>query len=139
MGTGSFKSEKEEGATRSHREAPNQVQRRLVAPRRGDQRLRRAGDHELVRREGQRIQMPLLTVWRAPGKMAQPRVAVVVALHGHSAVARNKLKRRLRQILRTEILPRASQSYDAVVSVRASAYSASFDALRDSLKQAFAQ
>ncbi len=83
--------------------------------------------------------MPLLTVWRAPGKMALPRVAVVVALHGHSAVARNKLKRRLRHILRAEILPRASQSYDAVVSVRPGAYSASFDVLRDSLKQAFAE
>ena len=73
----------------------------------------------------------------ARGSKLQPRVAILVALHGHSAVARNKLKRRLRHIMRSEILPAATEPFDAVISARSSAYSASFDDLRAAVANAF--
>ncbi|MGQ0640230.1 MAG: ribonuclease P protein component [Gemmatimonadaceae bacterium] len=102
-----------------------------------DSRLAQPRDIARVRLSGRRIRVPLLTVWITRGTKLQPRVAVLVALHGHSAVARNKLKRRLRHIMRSDILPVATEPFDAVVSARSSAYSASFDALKAAVVNAF--
>lgn len=90
-----------------------------------------------MRQSGRRINVPFLTVWKADGAELQPRVGIVVALHGHSAVARNRLKRRLRHIMRSEILRLATEPFDAIVSARSSAYTASFDALRAAVTEAF--
>lgn len=57
------------------------------------------------------------------------RVAVVVPKYGFTAVRRNKLKRRLRELARRELLPRPC-SCDLVIRARREAYAASFDALR---------
>ena len=46
----------------------------------------------------------------------------------HTAVARNRLKRRLRELSRLRLLP-ADIAADVVVRVRPEAYEASFDAL----------
>ena len=53
--------------------------------------------------------------------------------HGHSAVDRNKLKRRLREIIRLELLSGLS-AVDVVVRARNEAYEAPFDALVTELK-----
>jgi len=63
-------------------------------------------------------------------------VALVVPKHGRSAVERNRLKRRLREIARTEILPRLDQGgqpLDVLIRARAPAYRAEFDGLRQEL------
>ena len=50
--------------------------------------------------------------------------------HGRSAVERNRLKRRLREITRTTILPGAP-AIDVVINARPSAYRLTFDQLAE--------
>jgi ribonuclease P protein component len=50
---------------------------------------------------------------------------VIVPRHGHSAVDRNTLKRRVREIVRLQILPSLS-SVDLVIRARPSAYAVPF-------------
>ena len=58
------------------------------------------------------------------------RVAIVVPKWGHTAVSRNKLKRRLRELARDHLLARDT-SRDVVLRARREAYDASFIDLRD--------
>jgi ribonuclease P protein component len=62
-------------------------------------------------------------------------VGVIVPRFGHTAVARNALKRRLREIVRIELLP-VMPAVDAVIRVLPSAYRVSFDALRIAVQYA---
>ena len=66
------------------------------------------------------------------------RVAIVVPKYGFTAVRRNKLKRRLRELARQHVLTRAC-SCDVMLRARTSAYAASFDELRADVDQAAAQ
>jgi len=59
-------------------------------------------------------------------------VGVIVPLFGHTAVARNVLKRRLRDLARTELLP-SMPAIDAVIRAMPGAYALDFDALRAEL------
>lgn len=68
-----------------------------------------------------------------------PRVGVVVPRYGHTAVERNLLKRRLREILRRDVLTRLERdrkAIDVLVRARAEAYGVRFATLRDELLQA---
>jgi len=51
------------------------------------------------------------------------RCAVIVPKHGHTAVLRNQLKRRTREIMREIVLP-YSGSFDIVIRMRREAYEA---------------
>jgi ribonuclease P protein component len=57
----------------------------------------------------------------------------VVPRHQHTAVDRNRLKRRLRELTRVELLPalRVRPAVDIAIRARREAYAASVDALRD--------
>ena len=57
-----------------------------------------------------------------------PRVGIIVPRFKHSAVARNQVKRRLRELVRLQILP-TGMLVDVVVRIRPEAYVASFDEL----------
>ena len=59
-------------------------------------------------------------------------------LHKNSAVARNKLKRRLRELARTRLLP-SDLPADIVLRVRPEAYDATFEALAADIARALAQ
>ena len=61
-----------------------------------------------------------------------PRVGLIVPKYQASAVARNRLRRRLREIWRRELQPHQPQ-WDLVIRARREAYGASFDALRGQL------
>ena len=63
------------------------------------------------------------------------RVGVVVPRYKHSAVARNRLKRRLRELVRLEWLPMLPPM-DVVVRVIPPAYERDFDGLRSEMRQA---
>jgi len=56
-------------------------------------------------------------------------VGIVVPRHGRSAVDRNRLKRRLREIIRQDVLP-AERGLDIVVKTAPAAYAVAFDDLR---------
>ena len=63
------------------------------------------------------------------------RVAVVVAKFGFTAVERNKLKRRLRELVRSHMLP-VLAPMDLLVRARREAYGATFDMLSDDITEA---
>jgi len=64
--------------------------------------------------------------------LAHPRIGIVVPRHQHSAVDRNRLKRRLRELVRLELLPalRVSPATDVAIRARREAYAADLHALR---------
>lgn len=62
----------------------------------------------------------------------QPRMGLIVPRFQSSAVARNRLRRRLREIWRRDIQPRQPR-WDLVIKARREAYGASFDDLRSQL------
>lgn len=79
-------------------------------------------------REGKRIRTPHLEVRTLASLLHHPRVGFIVPRYKHSAVDRNQLKRRLREIARTRLLPRMAPQ-DLVVRTRPEAYGASLDQL----------
>jgi ribonuclease P protein component len=88
-------------------------------------RLTQASDIARVRAEGKRIRTSLLEVRVAASPRGIPRVAVVVGKHGHGSVDRNRLKRRLRELVRTTVLPGLG-AVDTVWRSTPTAYGASF-------------
>ncbi len=70
---------------------------------------------------------------------ALPRVGVVVPKYKHSSVERNRLKRRLRELLRLDLLPALdafAAPLDVLVRALPSAYSRAFDGLQRELRAA---
>ena len=63
-------------------------------------------------------------------------MGIIVPRHGRSAVERNRLKRRLREIVRQDVLP-AERGVDLIVRTAPAAYSVTFDDLRSELDAAF--
>jgi ribonuclease P protein component len=64
----------------------------------------------------------------------------VVPRFGHSAVQRNRVRRRLREIARIDWLPVALEKgllLDLVLKARTAAYDTSFNELRSSLRSTF--
>jgi ribonuclease P protein component len=57
-------------------------------------------------------------------------VGIVVPKHGKDAVERNRLKRRLRELVRGELLARLGAT-DVLIRARPEAYRATFGALRE--------
>jgi ribonuclease P protein component len=68
----------------------------------------------------------------AASPLCHPRLGLIVPRHKHTAVERNRLKRRLRELARTRLLP-GLPAVDLVVRARASAYGLPFDALADEM------
>lgn len=67
--------------------------------------------------------------------LAHPRVGVIVPRFKHSAVERNRLKRRLRELARLALLPEIPP-LDLVIRARPEAYAASFATLEAELRSA---
>lgn len=89
-------------------------------------------------RSGQRVNARLLDVKRLESPLGHPRVALVVPKFGFSAVRRNRLKRRLRELTRQHVLPQPC-SCDVVLRARRDAYDATFERLRDEVSRVAAQ
>ena len=89
---------------------------------------------ERVTREGKRIRTDSLELRWIASPLGHPggRVGFIVPRYAQTAVARNRLKRRLREIARLEILPRMG-SLDAIIRARAEAYRVTFGELRSEL------
>ena len=68
--------------------------------------------------------------------LALSRIGIVVPRHQHSAVDRNRLKRRLRELARLELLPamRGIAAIDIAIRARREAYAAAMDALRTDIE-----
>ncbi|HET7457212.1 MAG TPA: ribonuclease P protein component [Gemmatimonadaceae bacterium] len=119
-------------------------------------RLTRGADLQTVRREGKRIRTEHLEVRataslsRSPSgggdDVASPdddrrpgpeggRVGIVVPKHKHSSVERNLLKRRLRELARTLLLPDLPPSVDLVVRTFPESYDAPWATLEREVRR----
>ena len=74
-------------------------------------------------REGRRSRTQLMDFFWRPNQVGHPRVGLVVPKHGGTAVARNLLRRRLREILRRSVVSRMP-SVDMVLRTRPKAHGA---------------
>lgn len=89
-------------------------------------------------REGKRIRTGYLDVRVLASPLGYPRAGVIVPRYSASAVDRNRLKRRLRELVRTRLLP-VAPSVDVVIRARPEAYSASFNVLTANVTHAVIQ
>jgi ribonuclease P protein component len=89
-------------------------------------------------RSGQRIKSPLVDVRRVHTAVGYPRIALLVPKFDQTVVQRNRLKRRLRELSRTLLLPTAASS-DVLIRARRDAYAAPFERLRDEVARLAAQ
>jgi ribonuclease P protein component len=92
----------------------------------------------LVLREGKRIRAESLDLRIVASLLHHPRIGFIVPKHGRSIVERNQLKRRLREIVRQNILQRIPP-VDMIVRARPEAYSATFASLERELISGRAQ
>lgn len=98
-------------------------------------RIGRGMELQRIAREGKRIRTTCfeVRVVASPtvcleNNLPRTRIGLIVPRYKHSAVARNRLKRRLRELVRLRILT-SGISGDVVIRTRVDAYDASFDSL----------
>jgi ribonuclease P protein component len=79
-----------------------------------------------VVQEGRRIRTAYLDVRVLASPLPLSRIGIIVPRHHHTAVERNRLKRRLRELARLELLPalRRATSTDVAIRARREAYEA---------------
>ena len=87
-------------------------------------------------REGKRIRTEHLELRASASPLPYARVGFIVPKHKQTIVARNQLKRRLREITRLRLLPSLPAAVDVVVRARPEAYAAPFAALSGELASA---
>ena len=63
----------------------------------------------------------------------QPRIGLIVPKFQSTAVARNRLRRQLREIWRRELQPKVRSAGDLVVRARREAYRAGYVSLREEM------
>ena len=59
----------------------------------------------------------------------KPRIGLIVPKHKHTAVDRNRLRRRLRELIRIQLLPAVARG-EALIRAKSEAYEVSFEGLR---------
>jgi ribonuclease P protein component len=90
-------------------------------------------------RRGKRKRTRHLDVFVSVSPVSRSRLGLVVPKHRQTIVLRNRLKRRLREIGRTELLPRLRKcavDYDVLIRARPEAYGAQFEEIREELVRA---
>lgn len=95
--------------------------------------LARTGEIRQVAREGKRIRTAHCDVRVIASLLHPGRVGIVVPKHGHRIVDRNRLRRRMSELVRTELLPHLGAS-DVLIRALPEAYGASFEALREDVR-----
>ncbi|UCG88652.1 MAG: ribonuclease P protein component [Gemmatimonadota bacterium] len=97
-------------------------------------RVARASDIRAVVGGGRRRGTQRLDFFWVPNRLGHPRLGLVVPSHGATAVARNRLRRRLREIARRRVLP-VLPAIDLIIRARSSAYRAGFRDLAADLER----
>jgi ribonuclease P protein component len=126
------------GARRAASGSPFSCRPSTQAPERASHprrlRLTRGSDLQRVLREGKRVRTEHLEVRVLASLLHHPRVGIIVPKHRRSIVERNRLKRRLREITRCDIIPGiAGRRIDLVVRAGPGAYGVTFETLRAEL------
>ena len=125
----------EEGPEAAHRLAAVEARRLLTASARLPRahRLARASDIRRCLATGRRRRLEHLDMIWTDNLVGHPRMGLIVPKFQSSAVARNRLRRRLREIWRRDIQPH-QPAWDLVIRARREAYAATYPALRDDLR-----
>lgn len=103
-------------------------------PRR--RRIARSAEIRTILSRGKRSGTADLDVFHSASPVPFSRAGVIVPKHRQRIVDRNRVKRRLRELLRREVLPRldaAGLTTDVMVRARRTAYDTSFESLREQL------
>ena len=101
-------------------------------------RIHKAGEIRSLLRRGERRRTPTLDVFFMSSPVSRSRLGLIVPKHRHTIVKRNRLKRRMREVGRTEVMPRlmkAGVELDVLVRARREAYEVNFEALSVELVQ----
>jgi ribonuclease P protein component len=91
-------------------------------------------------KESSRRRCEALEVYHGESPTRSARAGIVVPRYGHTIVERNRLKRRLRELVRTEWMPRARTQQppqEVLVRVRPRAYELNGNALREAFGKCF--
>lgn len=97
-------------------------------------RITHRSDFEKLLNQGTRVRTLDLDVRGLASPARFMRIGLVVPKGGRTAVARNKLKRRIRELVRLELLPLNARC-DAVIRCRLTAYERSFEELALQIKE----
>ncbi|MBK5283017.1 MAG: ribonuclease P protein component [Nitrospiraceae bacterium] len=92
-------------------------------------RLTKSAELIVVLKTGRRVRSEHLELRGLASLSHHGRVGVIVPKHRHSAVERNRLKRRLREIIRLHVLWTMNE-LQLVIRTSPGAYDASFEQLR---------
>jgi ribonuclease P protein component len=101
-----------------------------------ENRITQAREIRVLFRRGTRKKTSHLDVFFLSSSEKASRVGIVVPKHHRTAVERNRLKRRLREIGRLELLPRLREGgllLDVLIRARREAYQASYRQLKRGL------
>ena len=96
-------------------------------------RLARASDIRRCLTHGRRRRFEHMDIIWMDNQTGQPRMGLIVPKFQSSAVARNRLRRQLREIWRQDIQQR-QPAWDLLIRARREAYAARFDDLRAELR-----
>ncbi len=97
-------------------------------------RIARSAEIRTLFQRGKRRKTRHLDAFVSTSPVAFARLGVVVPKHKHTIVERNLVRRRLREVGRTVLLPALRNSgaaFDVLLRARPEAYGASFAQLRD--------
>ncbi len=100
-------------------------------------RIRRKAEIRALYRRGKRRRTDHLDVFVTDSPALRPRVVVVVPKYGRRIVQRNRLRRRLREAIRIEWLPKCLEqgvALDVLVRARPEAYETTFQQLTDEVR-----
>jgi ribonuclease P protein component len=103
-----------------------------------ERRITRGSEIREMFKRGRRSRTRHLDVLDSDSPASFARVGVVVPRYGHTAVRRNLLKRRLKDALRQELVPRldgAGAARDVLVRARREAYDAGYGELASQLRR----
>jgi ribonuclease P protein component len=127
VGAGGLVAAPEEGSEAADDPGADKARRTLTASGRLGRasRLVRADQLRRVAEAGRRRRQRLVDIMWMVGEAGHPRLGLIVPRFQSTAVARNRLRRRLREIWRRRVAPELG-AVDMVVRARREAYEASF-------------
>ena len=111
--------------------------RRGVSGMQKQHRLRKSRDFAAARREGRSWADRMLVLIARRTDNPHCRFGFSVSKRLGNAVVRNRIKRRLREVARLELLPRIESGWDFVVIARKDAADADYRRLNHSLRRLF--
>jgi ribonuclease P protein component len=134
LGPGRFVAPPQEGAEASHGIHRLEARTHLTGDERfaRSRRLVHASQARRVLTTGHRSRRAHLDIYWTSNDAGHPRLGLIVPKYQQTAVARNLLRRRLKELWRRDLQGRLP-AWDVVLRTRREAYAASFDFLRTDL------